>query len=329
MNLLKEEVNKSSNNKDSENTFIAINNNNFNNSGSGSIVVHSEIDKNENNSATHYHHHLNYGDNNLDDNLLMDDLLNSNDLLFNNDNNNDNNRLDLYDHDHGIQNSNSYDNSSSSSYHHNNFDYPNFIDVNDGHNHHHDDNNCGDLFPALKECVFDDDFDNFFLDTMNDENSSNHETIDIVNNHHHDNNDFYSNYDYNSVDLDFDVIANSSQALILNDNTDMYNNHMVLSKPADFFDNTAAIYQQKLSIDDRSGNGSKSSRGKNNSMTKLNTKNHNDKQQQQQQQQQILLSGKRSFDDSIGEIVVVVYICDCNLIVCHVFKYVCIYVILI
>ncbi len=326
MNLLKEEVNKSSNNKDSENTFIVINNNNFNNSGSGS-VVHSEIDKNEYNSTTHYHH-LKYGDNNLDDNLLMDDLLNSNDLLFNNDNNNDNNRLDLYDHDHGIQNSNSYDNSSSS-YHHNNVDYPNFIDGNDGHNHHHDDNNCGDLFPALKECVFDDDFDNFFLDTMNDENSSNHETIDIVNNHHHDNNDFYSNYDYNSVDLDFDVIANSSQALILDDNTDMYYNHMVLSKPADFFENTA-IHQQKLSIDDRSGNGSKSSRGKNNSMTKLNTKNHNDKQQQQQQQQQqILLSGKRSFDDSIGEIVVVVYVCNCNLIVCHVFKYVCIYVILI
>ena len=329
MNLLKEEVNKSSNNKDSENTFIAINNNNFNNSGSGSVVVHSEIDKNENNSTTHYHHHLNYGDNNLDDNLLMDDLLNSNDLLFNNDNNNDNNRLDLYDHDHGIQNSNSYDNSSSSSYHHNNFDYPNFIDGNDGHYHHHDDNNCGDLFPALKECVFDDDFDNFFLDTMNDENSSNHETIDIVNidynHHHHDNNDFYSNYGYNSVDLDFDVLANSSQALIL-DNTDMYNNHMVLSKPADFFDDTAAIYQQKLSIDDRSCNGSKSSRGKSNSMTKLNTKNHNDKQQQQQQQ--ILLSGKRSFDDSIGEIVVVVYICDSNLI-CHVFKYVCIYVIVI
>ena len=321
MNLLKEEVNKSSNNKDSENTFI----------GSGSVVVHSEIDKNENNSTAHYHHHhLNYGDNNLDDNLLMDDLLNSNDLIFNNDNNNDNNRLDLYDHDHGIQNSNSYDNSSSSSYHHNNFDYPNFIDGNDGHYHHHDDNNCGDLFPALKECVFDDDFDNFFLDTMNDENSSNHETIDIVNidnNHHHDNNDFYSNYDYNSVNLDFDVIANSSQALILNDNTDMYNNHMVLSKPADFFDNTA-IYQQKLSIDDRSGNGNKSSRGKNNSMTKLNTKNHNDKQQQQQQQQ-ILLSGKRSFDDSIGEIVVVVYVCNSNFIVCHVFKYVCIYVILI
>ena len=300
MNLLKEEVHKSSN-KDSETSLIAINNNNC---GSGS-VVHNEIDKNEYNSTTHYHH-LNYGDNNLDDNLLMDDLLNSNDLLFNNDNNNDNNRLDLYGHDHGIQNSNSYDNSSST-YHHNNFDYPNFLDGNDDHYHHHDDNNCGDLFPALKECVFDDDFDNFFLDTMNDENSSNHETINIVNidnnnnNHHHDNNnDFYSNYDYNSVDLDFDVIANSSQALILNDNIDMYNNHMAISKPADFFENTA-IYQQKLSIDDRSGNGSKSSRGKSNSMTKLNTKNHNDKQQQQQQQ--ILLSGKRSFDDSIGEIV--------------------------
>ena len=287
LSLAEEEEVQKSFNKVSNNSFIDVD----------SSVHSNKIDKSEYNNSTHYHHLNHHNDDdddgiNLDDNLLMDDfLLNNSDLLFNNhhqnnDNtNNDNNdNLDLYNHDYEVHNN-------SSSYDNNNIDYPNLLDdIHHHHDHHGDDNNfCDDLFPTLKECVFDDDFDNFFLNAMNnDENISNHETIDIVNNdnnHHH---DFYSNYDYDAVDLDFNPTNNS----------DMYNNHLVLSKPAEFFQNTT-IYQHKLSIDDRSGNGSgsKSSRGKsNNSVTKSNTKTHNDKQQ--------ILSGKRSFDDSIGKTVV-------------------------